>query len=168
MAHTAYAPISDSTPIKYVQKDYTASLLLRIAKANESVLSRYQITQKHAVPIPLQSNISLSRLAELGGNDPDIAWPIFQALWRELTVPAEPNATRPPLMITVDGIGHLMRLSYYRDADFNLIHAHDLSLVQHFTNYLSGAAKLPFGGAILTATSMSNNPSTPTLSLLPQ
>ncbi len=58
-----------------------------------------------------------------------------------------------------------MRNSAYRDADFNLIHAHDLALVNHIVPYLSGTQTLPNGGAIFAATSGSNVPSTPTLSL---
>lgn len=69
-------------------------------------------------------------------------------------------------MLVLDGIGHLMRHSHYRDAEFNLIHSHDLALVRHFTSYLSGADSLPFGGAVLAATSVSNNPPAPTLSLV--
>lgn len=68
-------------------------------------------------------------------------------------------------MITIDSINHIMRLSHYRDANFNPIHAHDLLLVHHLLSYLSGAKSLPNGGAILAATSMSNTPSTPTFSL---
>lgn len=166
IGHTDYAPIPDTTPIQYIQKTYTASLLSQIAKANGQILSNLRVSKPHSLDVPISSNLSLAGLAKLGAQDPDIAWPIFQALWTELTTPSEANKPpRPPLMITLDSINHIMRLSHYRDAHFNLIHAHNLSLVHHLLSYLSGAQRLPNGGAVLGATSKSNHPSTPTFSL---
>ncbi len=134
--------------------------------ANDAVLSELELSKEHAVGIPLQSNLSLRRLAQIGGSDPDIAWPIFRALWDELTMPSSKERHhRPPILFTVDGLNHLMKLSAYRDASFEPIHAHHLALVEHFMAYFSGARPLPNGGAVLGATSQSNRPTTPTFSL---
>lgn len=141
-------------------------LLSRIARANNAVLSTLQLSKKHAVPIPLQSNLSLSRLAQIGSSDPEIAWPIFQALWDELTTPSDEQNPRPPIMFAVDGVDHFMRMSHYRSAAFELIHAHDLALVEHFVSCLSGAKTLSNGGVILAARSMSNRPTATTFSLM--
>ncbi|KAI9842012.1 MAG: 37S ribosomal protein S23 mitochondrial [Thelocarpon superellum] len=162
MDHTEYAPLAKSKPTQYVQKSYMAALLTRMLKANHALLSSLQVSKTHSLPIPLQDTISLARLAELGARDPDVAWPIFLALWAELTAPSTDSHTRPPILISIDGIAHLMRTSQYRAADFGEIHAHDLSLVQHLMRYLSGTNDLTNGGAILGATSKSNNPSAPT------
>jgi small subunit ribosomal protein S29 len=68
-------------------------------------------------------------------------------------------------MLTLDGLGHIMRDSQYRDPEFKPIHAHDLAIARHFIDHLSGVRSLPNGGAILAATSASNVPSTPSLAL---
>jgi small subunit ribosomal protein S29 len=51
-----------------------------------------------------------------------------------------------------------MQNSLYRNAEFQLIHAHDLAIVNHFVQHLSGEKKLPNGGAIIAATSRSHAP----------
>lgn len=167
IAHTDYAPLSDTRPIQYIQRTYTASLLSQIARANEEVLSTMQLSKTHSMPIPLQHNMTLGRLAQLGASDPDLAWPIFQAFWDELTTPSQdPKHPRPPILFALDGLNWIMRLSEYRDARFNLIHSHDLALVRHFVEYLSGVRTLPNGGAIIAATSASNKPPAPTFQLM--
>jgi len=165
IGHTEYAPLPNIKPTQYVQKTYMANLLSQIARANAPVLSNLQLSQKHTLPIPLQSNISLDRLADLGARDPDIAWPIFQALWTELTTPTTETSQRPPILLALDGLGHVMTTTKYRDPDFNPIHAHDLAIVRHFTDHLSGARSLPNGGLVIAAASHSNNPAIPSLAL---
>ncbi|KAI9814848.1 MAG: 37S ribosomal protein S23 mitochondrial [Thelocarpon impressellum] len=165
IAHTDYAPIAKTDPTQYQQKAYTASLLGQVSKANNAVLSGLQLSQSHTLPISLQSNISLSRLADLGARDPEIAWPIFQALWKELTTPSTTDAPRPPVLFSLDGLAHTMRASNYRAQDFSPIHAHELALVAHFVSHLSGQRSLPNGGAIIAATSASNSPRAPTYAL---
>ncbi|KAI9885646.1 MAG: Mismatch repair protein msh3 [Watsoniomyces obsoletus] len=170
IAHTDYTPLPETRPIQYIQRTYTASLLSQIARVNEEVLSTMQLSKKHSMPIPLQSNMTLGRLAQLGASDPDLAWPIFQAFWDELTNPSIDGDTkqqpRPPILLCLDGLNWIMRLSEYRDADFNLIHSHDLALVRHFTDHLSGLRKLSNGGAIIGATSASNKPPAATFQLM--
>ena len=117
-----------------------------------------QISLSHDLPIPIQKNISLARFAELGASDPDLAWPIYTALFRELTAPG-----RPPIAYTVDGVAFAMRPTKYLDPDVRPIHAHDLALLNHFNTFLSGAQTLPNGGLILAVDSQSNRPSVPTL-----
>lgn len=151
---------STSSP-KYAQKTYTAALLARIATANAKILSSLQISSQHQLPIPVQSNMSLDRFAMLGAQDPEIAWPVFVALWKELMTPG-----RPPVLLTADGIAHISRTSHYLAPDMFNIHAFDLALVDHFVSHLTGARKLHNGGMILGADSASNRPANPTLDLL--
>lgn len=51
-----------------------------------------------------------------------------------------------------------MQNSLYRSAEFELIHAHDLAVINHFVAYLSGEKSLPNGGAVIAATSRSHAP----------
>lgn len=158
IGHTDYHPLSKASPTQYIQKFYMALLLRRIATANAPVLSNLQLSQQHTLPIPVQSNISLDRLAELGARDPDIAWPIFQALWTELTTPSTEEVKRPPILLGLDGLSHAMKTTQYHDADFNPVHAHDLLIIKHFIDHLSGARALPNGGLVIAAESKSNSP----------
>lgn len=112
--------------------------------------------------------MTLEDLAQIGVKDPASAWPVFQALWAELTATSaaaglEKDFTaRPPILVTVDGLSHWMQNSAYRSAQHELIHAHDLVFVRHFLDLLKpGQEKptLPNGGALLYATSSSNCPS---------
>ncbi|KAL1962019.1 hypothetical protein VTN77DRAFT_663 [Rasamsonia byssochlamydoides] len=167
IAHTAYAPLPDSKPTQYVQKDATSALLLRTALANKEVLSELHISQEHpALKAFVRPNMNLEELARLGVQDASIAWPVFQALWSELTateakVNEKEFKPRPPMVVTVDGLAHWMMDSKYRSADFEPIHAHDLVFVKHFLSLLQpGGAKptLPNGGILLYSTTASNNP----------
>ncbi|TGO83698.1 hypothetical protein BPOR_0605g00030 [Botrytis porri] len=152
-ACTEYSPVPDTTPTLFSQNTYTATWLGRIGKANEAVLDKLQLSQTHDLPIPLQENLSLLRLCELGAQEPDHSWPIFQAFWKEITA-----ADRPPVLMTLDGLQWIMQNSLYRNAAFELIHAHDLAVVNHFVQYLSGEKSLPNGGAVIAATSRSHAP----------
>ena len=58
-----------------------------------------------------------------------------------------------------------MKLSAYRNAAFELIHAHDLAILNWFMGHLSGASPLPNGGMVLAATSGSNTVPNPTLDI---
>lgn len=88
-------------------------------------------------------------------------WPALCALWEELTT----VAGRPPVLLAVDGLAHVMRPSAYRDPDFRVVHAHDLALVGLVVNALAGAAPLINGGAVVAATSRGNSPRVPSLDL---
>ncbi|KAK0126508.1 37S ribosomal protein S23 mitochondrial [Cadophora gregata] len=152
-AVTDYAAIPGTSPPLYSQNTYTANLLNQIGKANSILLADLTMSKEYSLPITVPTGISLFRLCELGGRDPDIAWPIFQALWSELTLEG-----RPPILMCLDGLSFTMQNSLYRAPDFSLIHAHDLALVKHFVDHLSGATTLPNGGAVLAATSRSHAP----------
>ncbi|KAG8525352.1 uncharacterized protein KY384_008996 [Bacidia gigantensis] len=163
IGHTDYAPTTSTPPTTYTQKTYTAKLLSQIARANESVLSQLQLSTPHT-PTPtlpsIPSNISLARLGLLGAEDATIAHEIFTILLRELQAP-----DRPPLLLCIDNLAHVMRDSKYRDAEFKLIHAHQLELVKWLVSHLSGSQPLTNGGMVLAATSSSNAPSVRTLNM---
>jgi small subunit ribosomal protein S29 len=105
--------------------------------------------------------MSLDSFAEIGAQDPDRAWPIFQALWNELTVPNKGAIVRPPVLLCMDNVSHIMTNSNYNTIQENgklkPIHAHDFVLVKHFVDHLSGVKTLPNGGIILAATSLSEH-----------
>lgn len=166
---TAYQPLKTPDGTVYTQPTYTAKLLSNFARANHKILDRLQLSQKHDLPIPIQANISLARFVQLGADDSNLAWPIWQALWTELTASAQPNAgnglDRPPVLITMDGLGHAMRNSAYLDPNLRPIHAHDFTLLRDFTRFLSGQAKLPNGGMVLAATCGSNRANAPTMDM---
>ncbi len=80
-------------------------------------------------------------LSQLTANakEADNAWPIFQALWQELTLEGH---GRPPILFCLDGLSHIMKVSDYRSPAFELIHSHDLALVKLFNDCLSGAQNM--------------------------
>lgn len=164
IAHTSYVPTtSPDGETTYIQPHYTSNLLSNIAKANARLLSTLQLTLTHDLAIPVQSNMSLDRFCLLGARDPDLAWPVYQALFRELTAPG-----RPPLVYTFDAINQITRPTSYLDQNVKPIHGHDLALVRHFLGLLKssdsdGENPLPNGGVILAADSHSNRPAVPAL-----
>lgn len=159
IGHTAYAPLDGTNPTQYFQKNYTASLLGQIAKANEKVLENLKLSQKHTLPISVKEDTTLLQLAQLGAKEADVAWPVLQAFWKELTAPSGEEAlARPPVMVCLDNISFILNNSEYIDRDAKPIHAHDFVLVRHFINLLNGTAKLRNGGMVLAATSGSNSP----------
>ena len=162
LGHTEYGPLPSTTPTLYTQRTYTASLLNAMSRANP-VLESFQLSQPPAqneIPIPVPPNISLSRLALLGAEDPEIAWPIFELLYRELTLP-----DRPPLLLCMDGLAHAMRNTQYISNTYQPIHAHQFTLIKWFLDHLSGASPLPNAGLVLASTSESNSPVVPSLNL---
>lgn len=162
LAHTEYGPLPSTTPTLYTQRTYTASLLSAMSRANP-ILESLQLSEQPAqeeIPISDISNISLSRLALLGAQDPEIAWPIFELLYRELTLPG-----RPPLLLCIDGLSHAMRNTHYISNTYQPIHAHQFTLIKWFLDHLSGALPLPNAGLVLAATSASNGPVVPSLNL---
>jgi small subunit ribosomal protein S29 len=58
-----------------------------------------------------------------------------------------------------------MQKSLYRAPDYSFIHSHDLAIIRHFVEYLSGAKSLPNGGAIIAATNRSHAPVSKSLNL---
>jgi len=146
-------------PTRYYQKTYTSKLLEKIIEANP-VLSELKITQEHNLPVSIQANASLSHLSGLGSYDPEIALPVFNALMTELKA-----SGRPPLLFALDGMGHAMMNSHYKNPSFEPIHAHDFHLVQWFMSHLSGQDSLSNGGMVIAAISKSQDPKNRTLDL---
>jgi small subunit ribosomal protein S29 len=148
--------------MQYTQDTYTASLLGQILKANNTVehpiLEKIKVTTDPKLPLTLPANATLKQLIELGIVNPEASWPVFVALWQELTQPG-----RPPIMLAIDGTSHMMKESDYLNAEVKPIHSYDLTIIRHFIDHLSGAKSLPNGGVVLAATSQSNAPSTPAL-----
>ena len=162
LAHTEYGPLPSTNPTLYTQRTYTASLLNAMSRANP-ILKSLQLSQppgQDELPIPIPPNISLSRLALLGAQDSEIAWPIFELLYRELTRPK-----RPPLLLCMDGLAHVMRNTHYISNTYQPIHAHQFTMIKWFLDQLSGSCPLPNSGLVLAATSQSNAPVVPTLNL---
>lgn len=168
---TSYAPdghAAEGEQQSYIQPTATSNLLAAISESNKPLLSTLQLSQTHTLPIPIQPNMSLYRFAQLGVQDKQLAWPIYSALWRELT-----TAGRPRILFTVDGASHFLRETGYTGPDLRPIHALDLRLPRQAVDLLTGNSNnsnrdndnassmsaLPNGGLVLVEDSMSNRPS---------
>ena len=161
-ACTEYAPVPGTEPAQYMQPVYVLKLIQAIKRANEKVLAKtYTVSAHPELPQNIPANTPLLALANVA-KEPDAAWPVFQALWSELTAQ---GANRPPILLTLDGLAHVMKVSDYRSPSFELIHSHDLSLVRLFTDAFGGAVQFPNGGAVLAATSRNNAPRAPSMEL---
>lgn len=168
---TAYTAIKGTEPVQYLQPGAVSTLLTRTVEANRELLANLKVSQKHPALKWLQPGLTLEGLAKLCFTDPAISWPVFQALWTELTA-TTPAAglekdfkPRPPMLVTVDGLAHWMVETAYRNADYKHIHAHDLIFVKHFLSLLKDGDSLKNGGLLLYATSSSNNPNPKALTI---
>ncbi|KAK4205216.1 putative mitochondrial SSU ribosomal protein S23 precursor [Triangularia verruculosa] len=161
---TEYSPIPNTeNPTLYMQQNYCLKLLQSIKKSNEKILAKLLSVSSHSelpqnitVNQPLLSLINAAKEAEG-------AWPVFQALWSELNAPAAAN--RPPILLSLDNLPHIMKPSAYRSSAFEPIHSHDLSLVKLFVDALSGNTRFPSGGAVIAATNRNNGPRIPSMEL---
>lgn len=143
-----------------MQPNYALKMIQGLRKANEHVLSKLPTRLLHP---DLSQHVSLgSPMINLANaaKEADVAWAVFHALWKELTIDG-----RPPILFSIDGLAHIMRTSDYRSPAFELIHSHDLALVRLFVDGLSGNLTLPNGGAFLSATSRGNAPRIPSMDL---
>ncbi|KAG7103115.1 37S ribosomal protein S23 like [Verticillium longisporum] len=161
-AHTEYSPVPQTTPVEFTQPVYCFHLLQTIIKANHDILAQYKASKNYS-HLQLLHLLEDPTLADLitAAKEPDYAWPVLKALWYELT--AVPG--RPPVLLGLDGLSHIMKISEYRDPSFNLVHSHDLTLVRLFTDALSGKTPFANGGAVIGATSRSNAPRSPSMDL---
>lgn len=172
-ATTAYGPLPNSNPTQYIQRDYTAQFLSRLAKTNAPVLSTQPVLNAHpSLPPQFAQVPSLQRLAELGAADKESSWSAFQALWSELMMPNNQldketmqRRPRPRVLMALDGIANLACLTRYLSPSMHNIHPLDLTLPRHFVDCLSGATPLANGGAVFAADSAANRPATPALDL---
>ncbi|KAI1178783.1 mitochondrial ribosomal death-associated protein 3-domain-containing protein [Nemania sp. FL0916] len=150
-AVTEYATIPNSE--MFSQPVYTVKLMQALLQTSQSVLSQHKVQLDHLhLPVSVTRNMTLA--AMLGATkEPEFAWPVFQAFWKELLLPG-----RPPILFSLDGLAHIMRVSAYRSPAFELIHSHDLALVRMFTDALGGKTAFPNGAVILGITSKGNAP----------
>ncbi|KAI8964837.1 mitochondrial ribosomal protein [Daldinia sp. FL1419] len=149
-AATEYSTIPNSE--QFSQPVYTVKLLQAIYKANQPILSQYKVELDHIhLPISVNRGMTLAALANVT-KEPEFAWPVFQAFWKELLLPG-----RPPVMFALDGLSHIMRISDYRSPAFELIHSHDLSLLRLFTDALGGKTAFANGAAILGVCTKGNS-----------
>lgn len=109
------------------------------------------------LPISVNRGTTLAALAN-ATKEPEFAWPVFQAFWKELLLPG-----RPPILFSLDGLSHIMRISDYRSPSFELIHSHDLSLIRLFTDALGGKTQFANGAAILGVCTKGNSPIIPSM-----
>lgn len=166
-ARTDYAPIPDTNPQQWMQSHYALNLMKRILTANRAVLDRIYTTRSYEdFTNPVAEGATLVTLIE-SAREPDQAWPVFTALWYELTsVKADADGTsRPPLLFALDGLHSVMGVSAYRNQSFEPIHSHDLAIVRMFVDILSGHHVLPNGGAAIAATARSNAARNPSMEL---
>jgi small subunit ribosomal protein S29 len=148
--------------MQYMQHAYALKMIQAIRKANERLLTNLKSVHPHPdLPQHFPVGTSLLQLA-LSASQADTAWPVFMALWQELTTEGH---GRPPILFALDGLAHAMKFSDYRSPAFELIHSLDLALVRMFADSLSGATPLPNGGAIIAATSRANSPRAPSMEL---
>ncbi|CAK7264885.1 hypothetical protein SEPCBS57363_001301 [Sporothrix epigloea] len=164
-ACTEYVAVSGSDPVQYIQPNYTHHLLLATLAANGELLGKFKTAQAHdQLANPVAAGSTLLDLIN-SAKEPDHAWPVFQALMAEL-LDAKTTLPRPPVLFTIDGLAHLMRISDYRNTAYERIHAHDLVLVRFLADALGGATRFPHGAAILAATTYGNVPNNPTMDLV--
>ncbi|KAI2636119.1 mitochondrial ribosomal death-associated protein 3-domain-containing protein [Xylaria nigripes] len=157
-AATEYAPIPDSP--MFSQPVYTVKLMQTIYQTNYAILSEQKVELDHLqLPISATRNMTLAGLLN-ATKEPDFAWPVFQAFWKEILLPG-----RPPILFALDGLSHIMRVSDYRSPSFELIHSHDLSLLRIFTDALGGKTLFRNGAAILGVTSKGNSPIIPSMEM---
>lgn len=109
------------------------------------------------LPVAANRGMTLAALAN-ATKEPEFAWPVFQAFWKELLLPG-----RPPILFTLDGLSHIMRISDYRSPAFELIHSHDLSLIRLFTEALGGKTQFANGAGILGICTKGNSPVIPSM-----
>ncbi|RYP41663.1 hypothetical protein DL767_000868 [Monosporascus sp. MG133] len=155
-AHTEYAPIPNSE--MFSQPVYTVKLMQAIHKANLPVLSQHKVEGDHMhLPISVTRNMTLAAMLS-ATREPEFAWPVFESFWRELLRPG-----RPPVLLALDGLHHVMRVSDYRSPSFERIHSHDLALVRIFADALGGRSAFPNGAAVVGVTSRGNCPVLPSV-----
>ena len=168
--HSSYAPAAGGEDEQlYVQPHLASDLLSRVASANRAVLSKLPIAEDYTdSKLPISKKMTLAELATLGADEPSIAWPAWQALWKELNSTGKGKIPIPPVLLAVDSVDHWFDMTKYRSSDFQLIHAHQFLFIRQFLQLLfhTPAPGLANGGMILAATSGSNSPLAPSFHIL--
>ncbi|KAI1090653.1 mitochondrial ribosomal protein [Rostrohypoxylon terebratum] len=153
-ASTEYSPVHNSD--MFSQPIYTLKMFQAIYKSNAALLSQLRVELDHMhLPVTVNRGMTLAALTSIT-KEPEFAWPVFQSFWKELLLPG-----RPPILLTLDGLSHIMRISDYRSPSFELIHSHNFGLVRMFTEALGGKTRFPNGAAVLGVTSKGNSPKIP-------
>ncbi|RCI15538.1 hypothetical protein L249_3573 [Ophiocordyceps polyrhachis-furcata BCC 54312] len=158
--NTDYSPIRDTKPLQFSQPTYTLQLLQTILQVNGTVLSNLPLRLKWPHLGVFGRNSTIADLL-LNTKEIEYAWPTFEALWQELNQP-----DRPPILLSLDGLAHINKISDYLDPIMKPVHAHELTLVRLFIDALSGKTKFRNGGAVIAATSCSNSPQLPSQDLV--
>jgi len=145
-----------------MQMDATSKLLQSIVDANKAVLQSLYMSQDYPnISLDSTQKVSLLQLAQHGATYPDASWPVFSALWSEITLKNTDNiqnlGRRPPILYCVDNVSHLFVPSLYDavtpEGKVEPIHTLDLALPRHFIDHVTGATAFPNGGIALGATS---------------
>lgn len=167
---SSYAPAPGGEDEQlYVQPQLASDLLTRVVAANGTILNKLHVVQDHtASKLPRTKGMTLKDLAKLGSEEVSIAWPTWQALWKELNSKSSGKIAIPPVLFAVDSIDHWFDMTKYRSSDFNPIHAHQFLFIRQFMQLLfhTPAPGLANGGIILAATSGSNSPVAPSFHIL--
>jgi len=153
----------------YNQPQLAADLLSRVAYSNTDILSKHKPIHKHGDKIDSRKPKTLKDLALIGAEDRNLAPRVWDAVWKELTVPVEGNKEkRPPVLVAIDGVNFWMGETRYRSSDYKPIHAHQFTLISQFLNLLFSKGQNPLsnGGMVMGVTTKSNHPTTPAFELL--
>lgn len=171
---SAYSPARQvegetSSEQMYIQPQLAADLLARLAHSNADVLSQLKPVHTHGKTIADRKPKTLKDLALIGSGDRALAPRVWDAVWKELTVPLEgKSAPRPPVLVAIDGINFWMGDTKYRSADYKILHAHQFTLIKQFLDLLfcKKPNPLAYGGMIVACATKSNHPTTPAFDLL--
>ncbi|KAK6362885.1 37S ribosomal protein S23 mitochondrial [Orbilia blumenaviensis] len=123
---------------RYVQRDYLAKLLSRIARANGPILSGYKIPEAvQFAGIEVAAGSPLTAIINHGSSGPEHSYEAFMAFLAELEKPGA-----PPVLFTMDNLDYATRKgTAYKDPDYKDVHPADLDIVHTFFEYLSGRRK---------------------------
>ncbi|KAI0102856.1 mitochondrial ribosomal death-associated protein 3-domain-containing protein [Nemania sp. FL0031] len=155
-AATEYSTIPNSE--MFSQPVYAVKLMQAMHQTSHHVLSQHKVMLDHLqLPISVTRNMTLAALLN-ATKEPEFAFPVFQAFWKELLLPG-----RPPILFALDGLAHIMRVSEYRSPAFELIHSHDLALVRMFADALGGKTAFANGAVVLGVASRGNAPIIPSM-----
>ena len=170
---SAYAPVpkegEEDGETMYTQPQLASDLLTRLVNSNDGVLADLKIVHQHDKSLSNQKLDSVKDLALLGTNNHILSSRVWDAVWKELTVPArDQKDARPPLLLAIDGINFWMGQTRYRSPDFKFIHAHQFTLVKQLLDlvFTKTSESLPFGGIVMACTTKSNHPNSPAFDLL--
>jgi small subunit ribosomal protein S29 len=158
---TDYSAVAGD-PTLFSQPAFSQRLLENIKNTSRDVLTELKTVQTHVgLPTKVVPGSPLIKLIDIV-REPEHGHVAFEALWKELT---DQSVPRPPILFCLDGLSHIMRISDYRNQANERIHSHDLALVRHFTDLLSGKLRFPHGGAVVAATTRGNFKKVPSMEL---